>query len=65
MNGPVYMLCLSASKLEKFDFDNDFNSNLKVSLNSLAKYQTSMGELLPIPLTDTTMILSSKIYCLK
>lgn len=54
------MLRLPASKLEKFDSENNFNSNLKVSLNNFAKYQTSMGELLPIPLTDTTLILSSK-----
>ena len=54
------MLRLPASKLEKFDSENNFNSNLKVSLNNFAKYQTSMVELPPIPLTDTTLILSSK-----
>ena len=54
------MLRLPASKLEKLTRENDFNTNLKVSLNNFAKYQTSVGELLPIPLTDRTLILSSK-----
>ena len=54
------MLRLPASKVEKFGWEYYFNANLKVSLNNFAKYQNSMGELLPIPLRDTTLILSSK-----